>query len=279
MDEYNLLQEVFSDKDRPRPSKHSHPLPRLLRCVCDRSLVFEPKVKKYKNGESQDFWYLRCNRHKYHPSEVCPRSSINVKDLNKQILEKLGQVRISPKLIEWGIKRLNEKNFDKQKIREAEFTSIQESYNAVVKKLDNLLQLKLSPLNSNGSMLSDLEYAEERVSLLKDRDSLKDKLNSLDNKREDWAKLAVSVFNFAARAQETYEKGDWETRADICRIFGMSLVLNGKKLEVHARAPIIYMKEAINSSEPQKLPLTWEDTAISATGGTLGVEYRTRTGG
>ncbi len=275
--EFELLQEIFSDPSRPRPSKHEHPLPRLVKCVCGRSLVFEPKTKIYKNGKSQTFMYLRCNRHYYHSNPNCPKSAINLDDFNQQVVEQLGRVKISPRLIEWGIARLNEKNEEKRAVRDAEHKAIKENYDGVVRKLENLLQLKLSPLNSNGSMLSDGEYAAERSKLLAERDKLHSQLESLNDDREEWAKLAVSVFNFAARAQERYQKGDWETRRDICRIFGTSLVLNGKTLEVQPRTPFVYIREALESSEPEQIPMDQEYMPLYAPEPSNGVVYGSRT--
>ena len=163
MQEFELLQEIFSKGDRPRSSVHHNPYSGdLIKCVCGRSLSLDPKVKTYKNGKSQEFVYLRCNRPHYQPNSACPKSSINIKDLEKQILEQLGSILISPDLIKWGIERLNEKNMDKQKSREAENLAIKQAYDRVVIQLDSLLQLKLSPNNINGSLLSDMEYAEQK---------------------------------------------------------------------------------------------------------------------
>lgn len=275
--EFELLQEIFTDPSRPRPSRHEHPLPRLVTCTCSRSLVFEPKVKRYKNGKMQTFAYLRCNRPRHNPSPNCSKSSIALKDLNEQIIEQLGTIKISPKLVEWGIMRLNIKNEEKQKAREAECQAIKESYDGIVKKLDSLLQLKLSPLNSNGEMLPDAEYIEQRTKLITERDEVYSKFNSLDTNREEWAKLAVSVFNFAARAQERYQSGDLETRRDICRIFGTSLVLNGKKLKVQPRTPFVYIQDALQNIEPNEVAIDQSNVALYASEPSIGVADGNRT--
>ncbi len=272
--EFELLQEIFSKGDRPRPSIHNNPYSGdLVRCVCGRSLSLDPKIKTYKNGKSQEFVYLRCNRPHYQPNSVCPRSSINIKDLENQIHEQLGTIRISPDLIKWGIGRLNEKNLDKQKAREAENLTIKQAYDRVVAQLDNLLQLKLSPNNVNGSLLSDLEYAEKRVILLKERDKYNVQHESLDKNREDWAQMAVAVFNFAARAQERFATGDLETKRDICKIFGTSLILNNKKLEVLPRTPFVLIKDALTVTEPNKMPMYSSEMAIHASEDNFGVVY------
>jgi hypothetical protein len=275
--EYELLQEIFADPSRPRPSKNEHPLPRLVKCVCGRSLVFEPKTKTYKNGKAQTFMYLRCNRPHYSPDPNCSRSSINLHDLNTQIIEQLGTIKISPKLIEWGINRLNERNNEKLEIRNAQYSSIKDSYDGVVQRLENLLQLKLSPMNSSGNMLSDTEYVDQRTKLITERDELHSQLESLNENREDWAKLAVSVFNFAAKAQERYQNGDWEARRDICRIFGTGLVLNGKKLEVQPRTPFIYIQDALQNIEPNEVAMNQSNVPVYASQPSIGVVYGSRT--
>ena len=82
----------------------------------------------------------------------------------------------------------------------------------------------------------------KRVILLKERDKYNVQHSSLDKNREDWAQMAVAVFNFAAKAQEKFATGNLETKRDICKIFGTSMILNGKKLEVLSRTPFIFIK-------------------------------------
>ena len=50
-------------------------------------------------------------------------------------------------------------------------------------------------------------------------------VKKLDQKREDWADLAVGVFNFACRAQEKYANGDYPN-ADIINENGLYVGLH-----------------------------------------------------
>ncbi len=97
------------------------------------------------------------------------------------------------------------------------------------------------------------------VAISPDRD-----INGQDLERLNEIAMAVAVFNFAANAQDRFIDGDLETKRDICKIFGTSLVLNDKKLEVLPRTPFVFIKDALRVTEPNKIPMYGSQVAIQA---------------
>ena len=87
----------------------------------------------------------------------------------------------------------------------------------------------------------------KRVILLKERDKYNVQHSSLDKNREDWAQMAVAVFNFAAKAQEKFATGNLETKRDICKIFGTSMILNGKKARSFIQNAVYFYKRCFKS--------------------------------
>lgn len=172
--------------------------------------------------------------------------------LEKQALEVLGQIKISQKFVDWAIKWLNETNKDQQSVREDRSRALRSAYDGVVQRLDNLLNLKLSPHNLDGRLITDEEFVNKKNLLLEEKTRIQAQLNDLDKHVTDWITLAEKTFNFAATAQERFEKGSIEDKKTIMRAIGSNLLLRDKKLEVELRTPFLLIKEAINQIDNEK---------------------------
>lgn len=243
-DEFDLLQDIMSGRSHPRLIKHSFPINGLIRCgYCGMMITGEEHKKTYKNGNTQVFTYYRCS--KKNRQIKCPEPAIPAGELGKQVIEFLGHVRLSSKFPEWAIKWLNEENKEQNAVMEAKYKSLKESYEDAVKRINNLTDMKISPLNVNGCMISDGEFAEKREELVKERDRIQKNLSQIDSNADDWTDLAVKTFDFAATAQRRFASGGVEVKKTILRAIGLNLVLKGKKVEIQPRTPFVSIKGAV----------------------------------
>ena len=104
-----------------------------------------------------------------------------------------------------------------------------------MKRLDNLFQLRISPLNTDGSLLSDEEYAKQKSGLIKEKAQLEAMLNDAAGRVEVWLNTAEGVFDFACHAREWFANGAPEQKSEILRTLGSNLILKGRKLSVHLK--------------------------------------------
>jgi len=115
-----------------------------------------------KNPTTLKYVYYHCTKRK---NPKCSQGSIEKRQLERQIDELLSRIHISEKFKNWAIEQLKKENEKERQIREKIFESQKRAYTNCLKKLDNLLQLKISPQNSDGSLLSDEEYTKKKPSL------------------------------------------------------------------------------------------------------------------
>ena len=99
----------------------------------------------------------------------CTQGVIGVNELETQIDSFLAKVGISEEFKNWAIKYLNELNDDETETRNASLTAIQEAYNGCVKRLDNLVQLKICPQNSDSSLLTDEEFKAQKKTIMAEK--------------------------------------------------------------------------------------------------------------
>ena len=83
-------------------------------------------------------------------------------ELEKQIDEYLAPIQISRRFKDWALKYLHELHEKESAARNDIIQAQQKAYQECVRRIDNLVKLKTSPNNADGSHLSDDEYARQR---------------------------------------------------------------------------------------------------------------------
>lgn len=244
--EFDLIQDYLDGRGHPRKIKHDFPLTGLIRCgECQMMITAESHTKVYKNGTSQVFTYYHCTRK--NKATKCSQPYVSDTELEAQVVEFLGGISISKRFVDWAVKYLNVINDSEVELRDVRQKALQASYDNVVKKLDNLLQLKISPLNTDGSLISDEEFQKQKSVLIKEKDRVYSQLSKLDQGVEEWVDLTAKTFDFAATAQDRFKYGTLEDKKTILQGIGSNLVLKDKKLEIQPRIPFLLIQEALSS--------------------------------
>jgi len=285
-EEYNRIQILLGRKGKPRIKRHNFAFTGLIRCgECGAMVTAEEKNQiicskcKYKFSSNNR---LECPKCKipiekmqkptilhyvyYHCTKKidrnCSQGSIEVKELEKQIYQYLSNIHISEEFKNWAIKYLKEESEKEVSSRENIFASQRRAYDNCLKKLDNLFQLKISPLNSNGSLLSDEEYAKQKTELMKEKARLEEILNDKEARVEKWLETGEKIFNFARYAQYWFTNGTSQEKAQILQALGSNLTLENKKLIIQLQKPltaigqiVAEVPEAKSRFEPKKLGL------------------------
>jgi len=255
--EFEKLQIILGRKDRPRITKHKFEFKQLLKCgECGGSITCEEKwqvicsncktkfhkaklrnscpscntlISEMNKPKILHYVYYRCTKK---VNKNCSQGSFRLDILEKQVDKELQKYEISEKFRDWAIEYLNELNDDEVSDRELVRKNLKEAYDDCVKKLDNLLKLKISPQNINESVISEKEYLEQRKYLLQEKEDLQDKLNNTNQRINNWLELSEKTFNFACYARHWFSHGDLETRAQILDALGSNLIIKDRKLQI-----------------------------------------------
>lgn len=250
-EEFNLLQRIVSDRSRPRTQKHDDLLTGLMKCgECGMQITAEKHTKKYKNSTSQTFTYYRCTKK---GEDKCNQPYLPAKKLQEQVLDFLDTVTISQKFIDWAVECLNDANEEHKDVSNLKIKSLQKQFNLVNKKLDNLLELKISPENLDNQLISDEEFISKKSALAKEKSELKNEIQKVDLSKDTWFDFSVKTFNFVAKCKDKFEYGNIDEKKIILRTIGSNLIIQDKKLAIEPRKmfkPFITFKENIERLEP-----------------------------
>lgn len=267
-EEFDRVQMLLGRKGRPKPKTHEFPFTGIMRCGCGAMVTCEekfqiicPNCKLKFASQNKDacpkcktlieemvkptllhYTYYHCTRKK----GPCNQPSIQAQNLAIQINELLSKIQISERFKNWAIKYLNEINDKEVDDRNAILGSLQEAYKGIVQRIDNLVKLKISPQNSDGSLLSDAEFKSQKEALMKEKASLEERLNDTGDRISKWVELSEKTFNFACYARYWFENGDLQTKRQIFSALGSNLILEDKIVRVDLEKPLKFIEEARN---------------------------------
>jgi hypothetical protein len=162
-------------------------------------------IEEMRNPKILKYIYYHCTKRK---NPNCSQGSIEVKELEKQIDAYLSKIQISKKYLDWAIKYLRKANKIEAVSRNQILKNHQKAYDNCLKQLDNLLSLKISPQNKDGSLLSDEEYLRKKAELLKEKARLEELLNDTGQRVNKWLELSERTFNFAYYCRFWFANGN-----------------------------------------------------------------------
>jgi DNA invertase Pin-like site-specific DNA recombinase len=214
----------------------------------DRCTKCGLRIEDMKNPTILHYEYYRCGRKKK-ADPLCKQRGLEVHMLEKLVDNKLNEIEISPLFMDWSIKQINKMNEGEINFREETIRGIQRAHNDCRIELDNLLKLKISPTNADGSLLSDERYKEENAKLEKKLKDIEKQLGNIDERMIQGNKDIAEKYDFAARAREKFASGDHKTKRDIFEGLGSHLRLLDK--EVHCDSPkYMFVIKKMKKAEP-----------------------------
>jgi DNA invertase Pin-like site-specific DNA recombinase len=283
--EYDQVQSLLGRNGNPRAqSQHEFAFTGLIRCGdCGRAVTAEEKyqlmcgnckfkfayrkrdacprcetpIEKMVNPKFLHYTYYHCSKS---GRPVCSQKYISGRELEKQINESLARICISQQFKEWAIKHLHVLHAKESATQITIIETQQKAYQECLARIDSLLNLKTSPGNKDGSLLSDSEYAQRRGNLLKEKAALEELLNGVGHRVEQQLKLAEQTFEFACIVQERFAKGDPKTKKEILATVGSNLILKDKKLLIEAKKPFFILGNTLSSEKPAIPPIEPEKT-------------------
>ena len=219
------------------------------RCQTPMEQMANPKFLKYT--------YYHCSKS---GRPVCSQKYVSELELERQINDGLARICISRQFKDWAIKYLHELSANESASQVEIVRSQQKAYQDCIQELDNLVRLKVAAGNADGSRLSDEEYGQRRIELLKLKQGLEELLNNAGQRKEQQLKLAEQTFEFACVVQERFVNGDPEAKKVILTTMSSNLILKDKKLLFEARKPFFILGNVLCPQMPTTLPIEPENT-------------------
>ncbi len=282
--EYDQVQIYLGRKGSPRPRTHGvFPFTGLIQCGECRGMVTAEEKHQVMCGHCHfkfayrkrdtcprcktridtmtkplflHYTYYHCGKSK-HPA--CSQKSVSGTELERQIDCYLARIQISEQFKAWGLKYLRELHELVSRNLQVTVQSRQKAHDDCLVRIGNLVKLKTSAANTDGSQLSDEEYTRQRMALMKEKAGLEGAGEDVGRQMDTCLQKSEKTFEFASTAQQQFAKGTFETKKEIVSTIGSNLTLRGKILIVEARKPFFLLETALVPAIDQKVPIEPEN--------------------
>lgn len=286
--EYDRVQTLLGRKGSPRPITNlSFAFTGLIRCgECNGMVTAEEKhqmlcghchfkfayrrrttcprcatpIEKMINPKILRYTYYHCTRR---VNPLCSQKSIRGEALEQQIDGYLSRIQISERFKEWAVRYLHELHAAEAKSRNDDIQTQQKAYKDCLKQIDHLVKLKTSPQNHDGSLLSDAEYSQQRMELVKEKSRLEELLRDSGHRVDKWLKLSEDTFEFACTARSRFAQCDFKTKKEILAAIGSNLTLQDRKLRIEATKPFFLLENSFSCCDDEIGPLEPENTGLN----------------
>ncbi len=237
LEEFERIQVLLGRKGKPRGIKRNHPYLGLFKCgSCPAMVTAEAKVKRQKNGNVHFYTYYHCTKR---VQRNCPERSIEINDLERQVLDKLSTVTISDDFKDFAIRCLETENVEderkNQSMRENKIVAL----NKIDQQLHNLNVKFTSVENIGGEIFSDTEYLSLKRELKNSRLKIETALQRSDGELIQYAnEQTKNEFILAHNVRARFLTGDNEARQNIVSRIGSNRTLKDRNVAITLRKPL-----------------------------------------
>ena len=294
-EEFDRVQVLLGRKGKAKPKKYNFLYTGTIRCgecgamitadqkdqiicsKCKNKFSYKntdvcpkcgTKIEEMKKPTILKYLYYRCTKRK---NPKCKQGSIVVKTLEKQFDKYLSDIKINEDYKNFAIENLNKFRDSEKGSMSNVLKSNQTARDNCAKKIDNLIKLKISPDNSDGSLISDQEFKQQKTELLKEKSQIEKMLNRPGQLTEEAIDNFKKSFNFACYARYWFANGEPERKKQIFNALGSNLKLKDKKLLIQVKKPFKIINEnnvvapadqgEMTRFEPEKMGINKQKTA------------------
>lgn len=244
-EEFDHVQKLLGKKGKPRSKSKTLPFNGLLRCgECGCSITADEKIKYIKSTKStKSYIYHRCNKKKR--DIKCGQKQVTYSDIHRQVNQILDKVTIPECFLKFALDALNKDNVRENANRNLLIKNQQKALDDCVKRIDNFVQLYISPSNSKRELLSDEEFKDQKLLLLKEKTGIQSELADLDKRINEWVELTEKTFKFATYARYWFAQAKHKEKTDILRALGTNFVLKDGIISITLAKPYKIIEEGL----------------------------------
>jgi len=205
------------------------------------------------------YTYYHCTRTR---NAACRQKCLSGEALDQQVAEKVKGFGLPAELRTWGLEYIEILREHEIENKRQVLVEKRKQYERCVSRLENLVKLKTSPENADGSLLSDEEYLQQRSKLLKEKGAFNTDSASFEAQLEIKCRTLEKALDVAVSAKEAALSDDLERKREILGTLGLNHVLKDKSLEIKPEFPFSELPREEGPSHTKTPPIepdgTWK---------------------
>lgn len=242
--EHEQIQEILHGRSRPKKGKNQYAYTLLVECpVCKNRLSGE-----YQKG----IHYYRCARAKGKHSLCSYTTHIREDKIEEVLKETLQRIQIPESVISWGIKYLREKYKEENRFLLGKEELINKNIQNAKLKLERLTTKWLSEGNSNGELISDQEYSDQKKEIQKEIACMEEQLIDSNGEGKNWLMRCEEFFQRVRGLSREFETASFIEKRSILKTLEAKFILTSENIGVELQKPYSILLEPmphVSSSE------------------------------
>ena len=235
VEEFNHVQRILGITAKSQTRHKTLPYRGILRCgECGCYITTEIKSKWIKaENRFRSYIYHHCTHRK---TEVkCQQKPVSYEEVNRQITEKLENISVPKSFLSFALEILSRDNALEITNRQILIKNQQKALDECTKRMDRLIELYISPANQEKVLISDEELKDRKSLLIKEKVSIQQEIERLEQGAADWMDLTEKTFQFAVYAKHEFEAGDYMTKTKILSALGQNFILKDRKVSIQLK--------------------------------------------
>ena len=235
IDEFERVQEILGRPGRPHNAKHAFAYAGLIRCgFCGCAVTAERKT----NRQGHNYVYYHCTKKK--KSLPCAERSLEVDELELQVIEALQRIRVPDEIHRWCQTKVEERRYESSEADGLQGEALTRGIAEAKRNLATLTDLRIRGL------IEDTEYIARREKLRADIARAQEKVTAKQDRKDDWFEPARLVLSFSKLAVSWFERADAAQRRMIVSAVGSNLTLLNRIFSIEAVEPFTLVPKTPN---------------------------------
>ncbi len=224
---FDAVQFALTKRGKGRYRRHAFSFGGcILKCgECGGSVTAE---------RQRDHVYYHCT----HNNGPCSQTKWTRQEvMEKQFERILSGLRIPQSFLDFAFKKLRTVHVHEAQYTDAQRRKFQGQLNGCQQRLDGLLQLKISPNNADGSMLSDDEYIAQKKTIREEFEMVEKQLKTVQQQGLNWIDDCEHFFSFTQRLATKFQHTTIEDKKALLHLVCSNMRLTDQEVAADYREP------------------------------------------
>jgi DNA invertase Pin-like site-specific DNA recombinase len=177
--------------------------------------------------------YYHCT----HNRGPCSQGWVREEVLAEQFARLLGNLCLPQSFLDYAFAKLRKSHARQVGYAAAFRRKLQTQAEELQRRLDSLLQLKLSPNNTNGTLLSDEEYLEQKRKFQEELHGTREQLASAGRQGETWVDDCEQFFAFTQKLAEKFTTVSVDEKRTLLVLLCSKLTLKDREVASEFKEP------------------------------------------
>lgn len=231
---FDRVQQLLKQRGKGGggPKRHFFPYTGLFKCgECGCAITAE-----IQKGHI----YYHCTHRKGPCSQ---RAWIATEDLEEQLMAVIKQLLIPPAFLEFAFNKLKDTHKAESEVQNSGRMNLERRYGQLKAKLDALLELKLSPNNMKGDLLSDQEYIDRKTTIRSEMIELEQQRESFKKQADTWLGDCEDFIGFTQELCNRYGMATLEKKKELMFLLCSKGIITNGSLTFSYREPFATLAE------------------------------------